>query len=116
VAQCPHCSVPLKDKQHVLQCPATSAMATWNKAMQELSTWLSDQGSDPLLWADLINALNAWCNNTPQDESKPWQGGQAKVAWDQLLDGWVVQQWQTVQANFGVRSKARNHANDGHWS
>jgi len=38
--QSPRCPCLVEDKDHIIQCPAESAKAKWNKALTELDNWM----------------------------------------------------------------------------
>ncbi len=61
--QCPRCSCPKEDKEHLLRCPAESAVTVWKKALDELDNWMAAAQTHPQIRQDIIAGLSKWHNN-----------------------------------------------------
>jgi len=57
-AKCPRCECPSEDKDHIMRCPAESAVARWNKAVGELDNWMQAAQTHPQLRQDIIRGLH----------------------------------------------------------
>jgi len=51
--QMPMLLVPEEDKAHIFKCPATLAVALWNKNLEELENWLVAVKTHPQLQQDI---------------------------------------------------------------
>ncbi len=58
--QCPRCSCPKEDKEHLLKCPAESVVAVWKKALDELDNWMAATQTHPQIRHDIIAGLSKW--------------------------------------------------------
>jgi len=59
-AQCPQCSCPKEDKEHLLWCPAELAVAMWKKALDELDNWMAATQMHLQIHQDIITGLSKW--------------------------------------------------------
>ncbi len=70
-AKCPHCTCSQEDKEHIIWCPAESAVQVWNKSLEQLDNWMMATKMHPQLHQDIITRLRQWHENQPPDISSP---------------------------------------------
>ena len=102
--RCPRCNKDNEDVLHVLQCNDIGATALWNQEIEDLSKWLSDNGSDPNLCHIICSSLQSWRNGKPLpsiDNPNPLLRDaiykQDSIGWKSFLDGFIVREWRSLQ-------------------
>jgi len=96
-AQCPCCSYPIEDKDHIFKCPAESAQTRWNQSLKELDQWMQSTRTHPQLRQDIINGLQQWHDQIPscrQGIIGSTTGHiQDSIGWGLALEGCLALRW-----------------------
>jgi len=110
-AKCPRCPCHKEDKEHVLRCPAESAVAEWKKALEQLDNWMQATKTNPQLRQDILAGLRRWhdeeANTAGQTEDSEPSIIQASIGWGLALEGCVAMRWREEQDNFWKACKSR---------
>jgi len=117
-AKCPHCMCSQEDKEHIIWCPAESAMQVWNKSLEQLDNWMTATKTHPQLRQEIITGLRKWHDNQPPDIRSPGQTeaalAQDKIGWGMALEGCVASHWHLEQDKFWKACKSRRSSK--HWT
>jgi len=109
--QCPRCACPKEDKEHLLRCPAESAVAVWKKALDELDNWMAAAQTHPQIRQDIIAGLNKWHDNdmTPHQLRDPSLAVtlQDGIGWGVVFEGCLARQWREEQEIYWKAIKSR---------
>jgi len=114
-AECPHCSYPLEDTTHILQCPQQESQHLWDAAILELWDHLLQADTDPDLIKDLSTGLDAWRKQSPPPPAITNAGRkQLDLTWANLVHGFLSTQWKLQQASY--LNSNRNSASPAMWA
>ena len=117
-SRCPLCGCNEETTQHVIQCPDARATKVWNSSMEDLNTWLKEQGTEPTLHKLIIRNLNQW-----RQGRRCWTGtegdphairairGQGNIGWFNALLGRQHSLMETVQEH---RYQSKRIRKSGH--
>jgi hypothetical protein len=61
--KCPHCEEDDESTLHVLQCQQTSASSLWERSIQNLEQWMTNNLGHSELVELIILGLAIWYNN-----------------------------------------------------
>jgi len=104
MAQCPCCSHPIEDKEHIFKCPAESAQTQWNQLLEELDQWMQSTRTHPQLRKDIIDGLQQWLDQIPgcrQYIIGSTAGHiQDSIGWGLALEGCLALRWREEQEVF----------------
>jgi len=101
---CPQCTFPIKDKSHILRCPALAAVDKWQSFIKELKSWLWEQNTSPILSKAILASLQAWYQDDPSPTASQYASqllaDQNAIGWDRLIESWLPQSWHLEQEQF----------------
>ena len=60
---CPRCDASNEDTHHVLTCPSPEANQCWDKALQDLCSWMQSVHTEPSLVEAIKQKLEGWHRN-----------------------------------------------------
>jgi len=104
LASCPRCNSPLKDKPHIIHCPAPAAADKWNSSLKALKQWLRDQNMSPVLSEALLSGLQSWYSDNPAPTASQHAthlvADQTKIGWANLVNGWLATSWRLEQEQY----------------
>jgi hypothetical protein len=109
-AACPRCG-QLETVEHVWKCDFDTSII-WNKAMDSLSAWLTENGTHPELQRQIILGLQQWRSNDPSTTSStiPWIQTviqkQQEFGWGAFFEGFVAKEWRYAQEKYLTRTKS----------
>jgi len=110
-AKCPRCACPIEDKDHIMRCPAESAVARWNKALIELDNWMQAARTHPQLRQDIIAGLQQWhedgSNAVAPSEEISARTAQDSIGWGIALEGCISTRWREEQDQYLKVFKSR---------
>ena len=64
-SKCPRCDADGEDTLHVCRCPAPSAQQVWDKALEVLGAWMTEQRLPQDLRQAIVGRLHSWRKGTP---------------------------------------------------
>ena len=119
-SQCPRCSVPLEDSQHVVRCPDADAVVEWSKSLRKLRLWLLQTTSLELSRAT-HRRLSAWHSGIPDHYSSTQYStlvrqaleAQDAMGWNLFIDGFISTSW--CLAHQGYLSSISSPASLSRW-
>jgi len=110
-AQCPRCSQPVEDKEHIFTCKAESAQIQWNQSMEKLDQWMQSAKTHPQLRKDIMEGLQQWHDQIPssrqQTEGSTAGQIQDRIGWGLALEGCIALRWREEQEAFWKAFKSR---------
>jgi hypothetical protein len=113
-AACPRCGVEPEDVEHVWKCQDRGAKEQWTASLQELSDWLTQQGTCPDTKKLILGRLDAWRNSeNPADQGpvpdhiQPALEAQDGIGWRAFLEGCFALDWVGVQQQYFNWQKSR---------
>ena len=103
-SSCPRCGQEDETTQHVLLCRETSSTETWDTALDNLDSWMTDNNSDPEMQEVIINSLKAWRDSSIiffteiiNQDIRNALDEQEVIGWNNLLNGFISSQWKVIQ-------------------
>lgn len=112
---CPRCG-QVEDVQHIWLCKHDTSKI-WEKALANLCTWMTAQGTHPDVTTNIIKGLSGWQSGMPASlvSAAPWIQEalvrQEESGWRNFFEGFVVVDWRTAQnryyAHIGSRRSSR---------
>jgi hypothetical protein len=100
---CPRCGQDNEKTEHVLLCQESSATQVWDKAVEDLDTWMSDNLTEPSMQEAIISGITSWrttrnhhyiANNQILRQAILEQG---TIGWNNLFKGFISNQWKVIQ-------------------
>jgi hypothetical protein len=94
-----------EDAPHVWVCQGRGANDLWDKALLAFETWCDSVHTDPELTKAMISGLQNWWYghpfNTPTNHNVYCTiSQQSDIGWGNLLEGWMVIEWETLQQEY----------------
>ena len=68
---CPRCSLPGENTDHVLQCKETGAINLWNKSVSQMRHTLTEQNTAPEIRNAILHIMNKYRDNK-EPETTDW--------------------------------------------
>jgi hypothetical protein len=108
---CPRCG-QVEDVQHIWVCKHDTRKI-WDKALENLRSWMMTQGTHPDVIANIIKGLSGWHNGTTEKlfSAVPWiqqaLDNQDKSGWRNFFEGFLVDDWRTAQDRYYARIGSR---------
>jgi hypothetical protein len=117
-SKCP-CCAETETAEHILRCQQPASTAKWDKMVEELQEWMTQEDSDPSLQADLVDGLYRW-RQLSQDDAKsyktntadipeslrllgersPTAAAQTAIGWRSAMEGRLATQWRAQQDQY----------------
>ena len=114
---CPFCQTPHEDTQHVLQCPDITVQLEWDKQLNNLSQWMTDNQGEPIMIQQIIGRLRTWQRNEPilpNNATTPLLrhaiSHQNRIGWQNLLEGFLTKEWVLIQEAYLTSINSRKSA------
>ncbi len=115
--KCPRCQQDDEDVQHVLQCPAVLATATWNHEIQKLQEWMIQQQGEPDMVDAIIQNIKAWRSHSPYPTRRYDQATlrecilyQDRIGWRLFLEGFIYNGWLHHQQEYLTTIRSQKSA------
>ena len=119
--ECPACSAPFEDNDHVMTCPHPTRSSWRDSTIQKISHYRIDE-SDPYLLDILRDGLSRYHRSLPTIDPQQYPLKyrrlilhQNRIGWDHLYRGRWCHEWSTLQAAFDQRQHMASHATVDKW-
>lgn len=108
---CPRCQEPGENVRHVLLCSCETAKAIWNNKLDEMEEWMRKERFNPYITVNIVGYFRQW--HTGGDFTvDSWTPAvrhaldkQHAVGWQPFLEGFMVEEWRTIQTTFMIQEK-----------
>ena len=88
-------------------CREQSATEVWDKAVENLDTWMTDNNSEPEMQEIIIKSIKAWRNPSPNNFTETGNlaihqalAEQDVIGWNNLFNGFISSQWKIIQQKY----------------
>ena len=106
-SSCPRCGQEEETTQHVLLCREQSATKTWDTALDNLNSWMTDNNSEPEMQDVIITSMKTWRDSSTTSFTEIDNRNirhtleeQNVIGWDNLFNGFISSQWKIIQRKY----------------
>ena len=114
-SRCPCCQTTVETTSHLLVCPSEKMLASWEKSVTNLESWLNSVETHPDITHCIVSTLrerdlsSSFARNSSTD-TREAALAQDAIGWQNFVEGKISTIWKSIQQTFYSEISSRRTA------